>query len=162
MKQEGVVTRCELRGGVHLDAGYVSDLCLTGQFHDCVFYEDEGTDRLDRSLTVPPSRSRRLHLAAAAASGSAWAWSASRRSWTSWAIRSARLRGALVGGTNGKGSVVALARSVLGEAGLRVGTMPKPHLVSYRERIAIDGRAARPRSASRAAVARGDARRSTA
>ena len=26
----------------HLDAGYVNDLCLTGQFHDCVFYEDEG------------------------------------------------------------------------------------------------------------------------
>ena len=50
------------------------------------------------------------------------------------------LHGALVGGTNGKGSVVALARSVLHEAGLRVGTMPKPHLVSYRERIAIDGK----------------------
>src|SRR6187200_42855 len=50
------------------------------------------------------------------------------------------LRGALVGGTNGKGSVVAMARSVLGAAGLRVGTMPKPHLVSYRERIAIDGK----------------------
>ena len=49
------------------------------------------------------------------------------------------LRGALVGGTNGKGSVVAMARSVLTAAGLRVGTMPKPHLVSYRERIAIDG-----------------------
>jgi dihydrofolate synthase/folylpolyglutamate synthase len=49
------------------------------------------------------------------------------------------LRGALVGGTNGKGSVVAMARSVLSEAGLRVGTMPKPHLVSYRERIAVDG-----------------------
>ncbi|HEY8921334.1 MAG TPA: folylpolyglutamate synthase/dihydrofolate synthase family protein [Candidatus Limnocylindria bacterium] len=51
-----------------------------------------------------------------------------------------RLRGALVGGTNGKGSVVALARSALQEAGLRIGTMPKPHLVSYRERIAVDGR----------------------
>jgi dihydrofolate synthase / folylpolyglutamate synthase len=50
------------------------------------------------------------------------------------------LHGALVGGTNGKGSVVAMASSVLGAAGLRVGTMPKPHLVSYRERIAIDGR----------------------
>ncbi|HEY8180399.1 MAG TPA: Mur ligase family protein [Candidatus Limnocylindria bacterium] len=49
------------------------------------------------------------------------------------------LRGALIGGTNGKGSVVAIARSVLGAAGLRVGTMPKPHLVTYRERIAIDG-----------------------
>jgi dihydrofolate synthase/folylpolyglutamate synthase len=49
------------------------------------------------------------------------------------------LRGALVGGTNGKGSVVAMARSVLNAAGYRVGTMPKPHLVSYRERVAIDG-----------------------
>ncbi len=51
------------------------------------------------------------------------------------------LRGALVTGTNGKGSVVAMARSVLGAAGLVIGTMPKPHLVSYRERIAIDGQA---------------------
>jgi dihydrofolate synthase / folylpolyglutamate synthase len=50
------------------------------------------------------------------------------------------LRGALVGGTNGKGSVVAMTGSVLAAAGLRVGSMPKPHLVSYRERIAIDGR----------------------
>ena len=50
-----------------------------------------------------------------------------------------RLRGALVGGTNGKGSVVALVSAVLQAAGLRVGTMPKPHLVSYRERIAVDG-----------------------
>jgi len=49
------------------------------------------------------------------------------------------LRGALVAGTNGKGSVIALARSVLNAAGLRVGSMPKPHLTSYRERIAIDG-----------------------
>ena len=49
------------------------------------------------------------------------------------------LHGALVGGTNGKGSVVALTRSALTASGLRVGTMPKPHLVSYRERIAVDG-----------------------
>lgn len=51
-----------------------------------------------------------------------------------------KLHGALVAGTNGKGSVVAMALAVLNEAGLRIGTMPKPHLVSYRERIAIDGR----------------------
>jgi dihydrofolate synthase / folylpolyglutamate synthase len=49
------------------------------------------------------------------------------------------LRGALVGGTNGKGSVVAMVRSVLQAAGLHIGTMPKPHLVAYRERIALDG-----------------------
>ena len=50
------------------------------------------------------------------------------------------VRGALVAGTNGKGSVLALAGSALRAAGLRVGETPKPHLVTYRERIAIDGR----------------------
>jgi dihydrofolate synthase/folylpolyglutamate synthase len=49
------------------------------------------------------------------------------------------LRGALVGGTNGKGSVLALAGAALRAAGYRVGTTPKPHLVSYRERLEIDG-----------------------
>ena len=49
------------------------------------------------------------------------------------------VRGALVAGTNGKGSVLALAGSVLRAAGLRVGETPKPHLVSYRERVVIDG-----------------------
>jgi dihydrofolate synthase/folylpolyglutamate synthase len=54
------------------------------------------------------------------------------------------LRGALVAGTNGKGSVIAMVRSVLQAGGVRVGTMPKPHLVSYRERIAVDGVALSP------------------
>jgi len=49
------------------------------------------------------------------------------------------LRGALVGGTNGKGSVLALAGSALRAAGLRVGETPKPHLVTYRERVQVDG-----------------------
>jgi dihydrofolate synthase/folylpolyglutamate synthase len=48
-------------------------------------------------------------------------------------------RGALVGGTNGKGSVLALTGSALRAAGLRVGETPKPHLVTYRERMQIDG-----------------------
>jgi dihydrofolate synthase / folylpolyglutamate synthase len=50
------------------------------------------------------------------------------------------VRGALVGGTNGKGSVLALAGAALQAAGYRVATTPKPHLVTYRERIQIDGR----------------------
>ena len=50
------------------------------------------------------------------------------------------VRGALVAGTNGKGSVLAIAGSALRAAGLRVGETPKPHLVSYRERIMVDGR----------------------
>jgi len=49
------------------------------------------------------------------------------------------LRGALVAGTNGKGSVLALAGSALRAAGFRVGETPKPHLVSYRERVSVDG-----------------------
>lgn len=50
------------------------------------------------------------------------------------------VRGALIAGTNGKGSVLALAGSALRAAGLRVGETPKPHLVSYRERVTVDGR----------------------
>jgi dihydrofolate synthase/folylpolyglutamate synthase len=50
------------------------------------------------------------------------------------------IRGALVAGTNGKGSVLALAGSALRAAGVRAGETPKPHLVSYRERLQIAGR----------------------
>jgi dihydrofolate synthase / folylpolyglutamate synthase len=42
-----------------------------------------------------------------------------------------------VGGTNGKGSSVALTARILTEAGYRVGTFTSPHLVRYNERIAI-------------------------
>ena len=42
-------------------------------------------------------------------------------------------------GTNGKGSVLALAGSALRAAGYRVAETPKPHLVSYRERLQVDG-----------------------
>jgi len=50
------------------------------------------------------------------------------------------LRGVLVGGTNGKGSVCANLVSVFSGAGYRVGSMPKPHLQSYTERVCVDGR----------------------
>jgi dihydrofolate synthase / folylpolyglutamate synthase len=49
------------------------------------------------------------------------------------------VRGALVAGTNGKGSVLALAASALREAGVRAGETPKPHLVTYRERMQVGG-----------------------
>jgi dihydrofolate synthase/folylpolyglutamate synthase len=49
------------------------------------------------------------------------------------------LRGALIAGTNGKGSTGACLASILEGAGHRVGFMPKPHLVSYTERIELDG-----------------------
>ena len=44
-----------------------------------------------------------------------------------------------VGGTNGKGSVTALVASGLRAAGWRVGTYTSPHLVSFRERVLVDG-----------------------
>lgn len=44
-----------------------------------------------------------------------------------------------VGGTNGKGSCVALLDAVLRAQGYRVATFTSPHLIDYRERIRIDG-----------------------
>ena len=49
-------------------------------------------------------------------------------------------RGALIAGTNGKGSVLAMVGAALQAAGYRTGMTPKPHLVTYRERLQIDGR----------------------
>jgi dihydrofolate synthase/folylpolyglutamate synthase len=61
------------------------------------------------------------------------------------------IRGALVAGTNGKGSVLALADSALRAAGYHVGSTPKPHLITYRERIQVDGRPIDPSDFSRLA-----------
>lgn len=45
-----------------------------------------------------------------------------------------------VGGTNGKGSCVALLEAILRAGGHRVGAFTSPHLIRYNERIRIDGR----------------------
>jgi len=47
--------------------------------------------------------------------------------------------GVLVAGTNGKGSVCAIAAEIAERAGLRVALLTKPHLTSYRERIRLGG-----------------------
>lgn len=44
-----------------------------------------------------------------------------------------------VAGTNGKGSVCAFLSSILEAAGKRVGTFTSPHLVTFEERITING-----------------------
>ena len=49
------------------------------------------------------------------------------------------LKGALIAGTNGKGSTAVCLASMLQAAGRKVGFMPKPHLVSYTERIQVNG-----------------------
>ena len=43
LRQPSNISRCQLRGGVHLDEGFVNDVCLTPRFNQCVFYEDELT-----------------------------------------------------------------------------------------------------------------------
>src|SRR6266699_7337277 len=50
-----------------------------------------------------------------------------------------RYRLVQVGGTNGKGSVAAMLAAILKAAGHRVGLYTSPHLVSFRERIRVDG-----------------------
>jgi len=44
-----------------------------------------------------------------------------------------------LGGTNGKGSTLAMLASILRAGGYRVGTFISPHLLSYRERFMING-----------------------
>jgi dihydrofolate synthase/folylpolyglutamate synthase len=45
-----------------------------------------------------------------------------------------------VGGTNGKGSCVAMLEAILLASGYRVGSYTSPHLLRYNERIRIDGK----------------------
>lgn len=51
---------------------------------------------------------------------------------------------AVVTGSKGKGSITAITASILRRLGHTVGTITSPHLISYRERIRVDGRAIPP------------------
>jgi len=44
-----------------------------------------------------------------------------------------------VGGTNGKGSTVAMLEAILRAGGYRVGAYTSPHLLHYNERVRLDG-----------------------
>jgi len=46
----------------------------------------------------------------------------------------------IIGGTNGKGSVVSYISSILKEAGYKTGSYYSPHVENYNERIRINGR----------------------
>jgi dihydrofolate synthase/folylpolyglutamate synthase len=48
---------------------------------------------------------------------------------------------AQIGGTNGKGSVAAMLAAMLKADGRRVGLYTSPHLVSFRERVRVNGEA---------------------
>jgi len=45
VRQEAAISRCQLRGGVHLEQGYVNDVCVSPRFNQCVFYEEGLTRR---------------------------------------------------------------------------------------------------------------------
>ncbi|MDO8705145.1 MAG: bifunctional tetrahydrofolate synthase/dihydrofolate synthase [Sulfuricaulis sp.] len=47
-----------------------------------------------------------------------------------------------ISGTNGKGSTTALCETILHHAGYKVGAYTSPHLITYNERVRIDGGAA--------------------
>src|SRR3954469_22847410 len=50
-------------------------------------------------------------------------------------------RSVLIAGTNGKGSVTAMADQGLRAAGLRVARYTSPHLIRLEERFVVDGQA---------------------
>lgn len=55
------------------------------------------------------------------------------------ALQPGRAKVITVGGTNGKGSCVAFLEQMLRAQGYRVGAYSSPHLLTYNERVRIDG-----------------------
>lgn len=45
VRQEATTSRCQLRGGVHLEQGFVNEVCLSPRFNQCVFYEEDLSGR---------------------------------------------------------------------------------------------------------------------
>lgn len=62
-----------------------------------------------------------------------------REVWQRLGARRPAARVITVGGTNGKGSTVAMLEAMLGAAGHRVGCFTSPHLYRYNERIRVAG-----------------------
>jgi dihydrofolate synthase/folylpolyglutamate synthase len=52
---------------------------------------------------------------------------------------SPKIKTVIVGGTNGKGSCVAILEHIFVAAGYRVGAYSSPHLLSYNERVRLNG-----------------------
>jgi dihydrofolate synthase/folylpolyglutamate synthase len=51
-----------------------------------------------------------------------------------------KLKGFLIGGTKGKGSTAHIIEAICRKAGYTTGLFTSPHLLSYRERILLDGK----------------------
>ncbi len=137
IRQEQNVSRCQLRGGVHLEQGYVNDVCSDAALQSVRLLRRRPLQgltglRLDYPSALQALQSRGrfgIHLGLSRTNALLEALDHPERSF----------RGALIAGTNGKGSVLALVTATLAAAGYRVGHTPKPHLVTYRERLQIGG-----------------------
>jgi dihydrofolate synthase/folylpolyglutamate synthase len=84
---------------------------------------------------------RELGVASAASRGSELATASLRPDWqlTGWQPVPQPPRVIHVAGTNGKGSVCAMADSICRAHGSRVGLFTSPHLITFRERIQVNG-----------------------
>ncbi len=40
IRHDAAICRCRIRGGVHLDTEYVTEVCASPAFNQCIFYED--------------------------------------------------------------------------------------------------------------------------
>src|SRR4030095_16528421 len=92
----------------------------------------ENTERLLTALSIVHGRAPRDHSSTFVSAGEEKASQSS----------ALQLRNSIiihVAGTNGKGSVCAMSDAICRAAGYRTGLFTSPHLISFRERIRVNG-----------------------
>jgi dihydrofolate synthase/folylpolyglutamate synthase len=104
----------------------------------------ENTERLLVTLSVAESRAPRDHSSMSMRGGGA---AASRSSALQLASGTSKV--IHVAGTNGKGSVCAMVDAIARAAAHRTGMFTSPHLVSFRERIRVNGEMISPDDVAR-------------
>jgi dihydrofolate synthase/folylpolyglutamate synthase len=98
-----------------------------------------GTGAPGRGLTWTPERAER-HLRSLELFGMRFGLDRMRRIMTALDAPQRRFQTIHVVGTNGKTSTTRMIAAILREHGLRAGSYTSPHLVSYAERVQVDGR----------------------
>ena len=94
----------------------------------------ENTERLLVALSVVEGRAPRDQSSMSRGNGEATASQSSALQ-----LRSRRSKVIHVAGTNGKGSVCAMIDAIARAAGHRTGLFTSPHLISFRERVCVNG-----------------------
>ena len=103
-------------------------------------------DAVKRGKRPSECRDRRHHIekrspgfTAPSVSGSSSVWKISARLFAALDFPRRNQRIIHVAGTNGKGSVCAMIDSICRAQGYRTGLFTSPHLVTFRERIQVNG-----------------------